>query len=959
MIKSKGFWKGRADGVVFLIIAFALLLSLLFIYWQKIDRDINHYNTSQQKLEKLRILDQDLNNFYLQAYRHLDYDRITGVTNKFDKTINFLRSGSFSEEFNEEIHYGIDLIEGIYQQKLNLIEDFKTYNARIINEIHYLYDLKKTIETDKELNLKINNLIDEVFFKLSKVFIDVEIDKKGIINNLDALKKYQADKNIGYFQKHTMQFISDMDSMKKGIRKSEELDLAGTIDEVMEKSKNQYERNRTVQQLILNVFFGFSFIILIALIAMFRSVRKTNIELSAFRYAIENSDNVVLMTDKNRKIQYVNEAFEQHTGYTKDEVIGENPSILRSELHSDDFFQNMNMVLNRGERWQGELVNRRKDGSLLYEKASIVPIFVDNELVQYLAIKLDITNYIEQQQKLLQSAAVYENTVDGIMITDGEKKILSVNPAFIHMFGYKERELLGRDPLIISSGKEDPLFYKNMWASLTIRDQWKGKINNQTKSRKIIPIWLTITVVRDKAGDVQNYIAIYTNLEEIMEMEEKADYLAYHDSLTQLPNRAHFEKQIINIFHLAKLNSEKVAILFIDLDRFKVINDTLGHYVGDEMLKKLAERIKKVLGKNDMLARIGGDEFVAILNPLKEKKAAAAMAEKILSVIKEPIWVWEYRLNTTASIGIAIYPDDGEKRSTIIKHADSAMYHAKENGKDNYKFYTEQLSIDVQTRLDLEQELKHALEKRELFLHYQPQYDLNSREISGAEALLRWVNSSLGHVSPGEFISVAEETGMIIEIGYFVFEEACREFMRWREEGLDIGMISINISSVQFRQEDVIENFKKIIQRTGISASNIEIEITERYIMEYSTSNLTILDDLRTMGCKISIDDFGTGYSSMSYMKTLAIDTIKIDRSFVMDLPNDPHDIEVSTAIIALSTSLGYQLIAEGIENQPQEDFLRVHGCHYGQGYYFSRPLDSEAFVLFAKNRQQVLRESL
>ena len=952
MTKSKDFLRKKSDNLIWILVIFALLLSLLFFYWRSIDKDINNYNTGLHQLEKLRILDQDLDNFFLQTYRYLDYDQITKVTNKFDKTISFLMTSHFGAKFDEKTQNDIGLIEGIYQQKMNLIEDFKTYNARVTNEMHYLHDLKKTIEANKENNYRVHDLIDEIFFKLSQVFINIRIDKQGIIKDLDALKEYQGNKNFEFFQKHAIQFISDMELMKTGIRKNRELDLSGAIDKAMERIKDRYNMSRDLQQLISLVLFGLSFLFLLFLIIMFRRVRKTNIELSAFRYAIENSDNVVLMTDANRKIQYVNEAFEKSTGYTKAEVLGKDPSILKSDLHSEDFFQEMNVILNKGEKWQGELINRRKDGSLLYEKTSIVPVYVDNELVQYLAIKLDITDYIKQQQKLQQSAAVFDNTADGIMITDNEQKILSVNPAFIQMFGYTERELIGKSPLVISSGKEDPLFYKSMWASLTIRDQWKGRIFNQTKSRKIIPIWLTITVARDKDGEIQNYIAIYTNLEEIIEMEARADFLAYHDSLTQLPNRASFEKQIINIFHLAKINNEKVAVLFIDLDRFKVINDTLGHYVGDEMLKKLAERIKKVLAKNDMLARMGGDEFVAILNPLKDRETAAAMAEKILSVIREPIWVWEYRLNTTASIGIAIFPDDGEKRSTIIKHADSAMYHAKESGKDNYKFYTRQLSLDVQMRLDLEQELKHALEKKELFLHYQPQYDLKNRKISGAEALLRWINPNLGFVSPGEFISVAEETGMIVDIGYFVFEEACREYMRWKEEGLDIGMISINISSVQFRQKDTIANFKEIIQRTGIPASNIEIEITERYIMEYSTSNLTILDDFRAMGCKISIDDFGTGYSSMSYMKTLAIDTIKIDRSFVMDLPDDPHDVEVSTAIIALSNSLGYELIAEGIENQLQEDFLRSHGCHYGQGYYFSRPLDSEAFVAFAKSHQ-------
>jgi EAL domain-containing protein (putative c-di-GMP-specific phosphodiesterase class I) len=324
-------------------------------------------------------------------------------------------------------------------------------------------------------------------------------------------------------------------------------------------------------------------------------------------------------------------------------------------------------------------------------------------------------------------------------------------------------------------------------------------------------------------------------------------------------------------------------------------------------------------------------------------------------VIREPIVVHDYHLYTTASLGIALYPDDGENRNEIIKHADSAMYHAKDKGKDNYQFYTKQLSLDVQDRLNLEQELLHAVERKELLLHYQPQYYLKNRKICGAEALLRWNNKNLGWISPDEFISVAEETGSIIKIGYFVFEEACKAYMRWEALGLNIDSIAINISSVQFREEDIFEKLKNIMLDVGIPAHKIEIEITERFIMEYSTTNMTILEDLRNIGCRIAIDDFGTGYSSMSYMKSLALDTIKIDKSFIMDLPNDAHDAEVSKAIIALSKSLGYEEIAEGIETLEQEAFLRQYDCDMGQGYYFAKSMCEDDFVTFVseKNKKQ------
>ena len=359
--------------------------------------------------------------------------------------------------------------------------------------------------------------------------------------------------------------------------------------------------------------------------------------------------------------------------------------------------------------------------------------------------------------------------------------------------------------------------------------------------------------------------------------------------------------------------------------------------------------------KDDVLARIGGDEFVVVLTAVKDSdRCVRHVAEKILTIIREPIVVQDYHLYTTASLGIALYPDDGESRNEIIKHADSAMYHAKDKGKDNYQFYTKQLSLDVQERLNLEQELLHAVERKELMLHYQPQYYLENGKICGAEALLRWKNKNLGWISPDEFISVAEETGSIIKIGYFVFEEACKAYMRWEALGLDIDSIAINISSVQFREEDIFEKLKNIMLDVGIPAHKVEIEITERFIMEYSTTNMTILEDLRNIGCRIAIDDFGTGYSSMSYMKSLALDTIKIDKSFIMDLPDDVHDAEVSKAIIALSKSLGYEVTAEGIETVEQEAFLRQHACDIGQGYHFAKPMSEDDFVTFVKEKNKM-----
>jgi len=953
MIHSKRSWYRSIDGFWLLLLFFATILSVLFFYLIDIDNNIKHYDNYRQKLQKMGILDHKIETIFYLKYRYIDHDEVSDISSRFENCLLVLEHSKLKEEFGEYIYRDLLKLDKDYHSKEYLLQKFEALNARMMNSIHTIFDLRKSIENSLQLDYKRQEEIHQIFFTIFQVIMDMPYDKDRLNILMSKLKIHEKENELfQYLYLHIQHFFMNMDEMKLLLQENKAIDLSHEIRHMMDKLSQYYYNIRNEQKLIALGFFFLAFLILVLLMFNYRKERKKKKELLAFKYAIENSDNVIVITDVDRHIEFVNDAFELYTGYRKEEVYGENPNLLKSDLVSEEIYKELNATLDRGEKWQGELVNRRKDGSLLYERASIVPIFMDGELVQYLAIKLDITEYIEQQKILQQSATVYDTIGDGILIANSDQKIISVNRAFSKMFGYTKEELVGKEPMVIMDIKEDHVFYKKMWHKLLNEGRWSGRVNNRAKNGKNIPIWLTIAVVRNEKKEIQNFIAIYTNLAEIIEMEEKANFLAYHDSLTKLPNRTQFEREIIDILELAKLENEKVAVLFIDLDRFKVINDTLGHHIGDEMLVQLSDRIKQQQQKSTLLARIGGDEFVVVMNLKKGRKEVEKMAEKLLSLIREPIAIHDYHLNTTASIGIAIYPDDGEDRNEIVKHADSAMYYAKEKGKDNYQFYTRQLSLDVEARLDLEQELLHALQKKELTLYYQPQYDLNTRKVVGAEALLRWSNKNLGSVSPDKFISIAEETGIIIDIGYFVFEEACKEYMHWIKLGLDIESISINISSIQFREDDIFKRFEEIIIKTGIPAHKIEIEITERFIMEYSTTNLTILEDLRNIGCKISIDDFGTGYSSMSYIKSLALDTIKIDKSFVSDLPHDSHDVEVSKAIIALSRSLGYQVVAEGIETVEQEMFLKMHHCDIGQGYYFAKPMSSGDFINFVKEHK-------
>ena len=437
---------------------------------------------------------------------------------------------------------------------------------------------------------------------------------------------------------------------------------------------------------------------------------------------------------------------------------------------------------------------------------------------------------------------------------------------------------------------------------------------------------------------------------ELEEEKAKVNYIAFHDDLTGLPNRAALLESLEHAIGLARRQENRLALLFVDLDRFKMVNDTMGHDTGDAMLKEVAKRIGGVLRDTDTLSRVGGDEFVILMESFRHPNDAAFVAEKVLDAIKQSLKIGEFELQMTASIGITIYPDDGMDRHSLIKNADSAMYLAKEDGKNNYRFYTKKLSDEVHRRLQIEHDLRNAIEKGELSLVYQPQYDLATHRVIAAEALLRWKREER-HIGPDEFIPIAEESGLIVSIGEWVFEMACREFMRWRALDMQIERIAVNVSSVQFSHGNIASRFKTIAEAVGIDPQAVEIEITERYIMEHTEQNRTILEELRKIGFKISVDDFGTGYSSMSYLKMLPLDTIKIDKSFIDDIPHDKNDVAISRAILALAKSLDYTVVAEGIEYQEQENFLKEHGCDVGQGYLFSRPIAPEDFITFMDQR--------
>lgn len=669
---------------------------------------------------------------------------------------------------------------------------------------------------------------------------------------------------------------------------------------------------------------------------LFQSERK-------FRNIFHNHNAVMLLLDKSTgQIVDANTAALDYYGYSHAQLVSKRVQDINI-MSPEEVAKEMSNAASRNKNYftfQHQLAS----GEIRYVEVHSTPI-EDAGKTMLFSIIHDITERVENEQKLKLNAKVFEHSQEGVLVTDGQNQIITVNPAFTEITGYCQEDVAGLSPSVLKSGRHDAQFYQDMYQAIEQQGFWKGEVWNRKKDGTIYPQLLSISKVENEQGNISHYVAVFSDITRLKQSEARMEQLAHYDALTGLPNRLLLKSRIEHALERAKRHPEdKVAILFMDLDHFKVVNDSLGHMVGDELLRQVASRLKCLLREEDTVARLGGDEFVVLLEGLSQISALNTIAQNIIEEVKKP-YLLDGNQETTigTSIGISVFPDDANDLEKLLTYADSAMYKAKQNGRNTYAFYTESITVQADKRFKLSNQLSKAIERQELELFYQPQVGMRSNTIVGAEALIRWNHPEDGLLTPWAFIEIAEETGLIHEISKWVIAQGCRQLKQWQDEGHDL-TLALNISPRDFRFDNFFEEVESNVKSSGVRPERLELELTENGLMETSGNVMELLHRLKQLGISLAVDDFGTGHSSIAYLKHFPVDKLKIDRSFIKDIDLDPADKMITETIIDMAKNFNLKVVAEGVETQQQLELLRDIHCDIVQGFYFSKPVPLHQF---------------
>jgi diguanylate cyclase (GGDEF)-like protein/PAS domain S-box-containing protein len=691
------------------------------------------------------------------------------------------------------------------------------------------------------------------------------------------------------------------------------------------------------------------------------NLRKANLELEArvesrteelarqtsvLRRIIDSIPDLIILKDTNSSYLGSNKAFEEFSGVPESDQIGKTDYELFDASLAVTFRRLDQQILETGQTQSQEEWVTYPDGRKSLLSTVKTPFHgADGEILGLVGISRDITDRFEAEAALRQAAKVFESTHEGVLVTDNKKRILMANRAFTELTGYSEAEVLGQPTEILQSDRHDKEFFRRLWKEVHTTGRWQGEMWSRRKDGEEFPELLSISAVLDEEGRTTQYVSVFTDITKIKQTEAELEFLAHHDPLTRLPNRRLLLSRIRYGMEVVQRDGGLMALLMLDLDRFKDVNDSFGHATGDELLKQVADRLGKRLRTVDTLTRLGGDEFTVLLQGLAHREDAGRVASEIVAMLGEPWFLSNgFEVRIGSSVGISLYPEYCSTAEEMLQQADTALYRAKEEGRGRFTYFSEELTQAARERIALEAALRRAIAENELRVFYQPQMEIATGRIVGAEALVRWIHPQEGLLLPSRYITIAEETGLIGAIGEWVMRETCRQGRQWLDAGLRPITLAVNLSPHQFHHKDIADGVARVIQDSGFPAGSLELELTESILIKREHDAVGKLESLRALGIRLAIDDFGTGYSSLAYLKRFPLDVLKIDRSFVDDIPIKRDDMEIATTIIAIGHTLGFKVLAEGVENTAQLEFLRAQGCDLFQGYLVSPPIPAEEF---------------
>lgn len=677
--------------------------------------------------------------------------------------------------------------------------------------------------------------------------------------------------------------------------------------------------------------------------------------LSRQQAILEAANELIATVSLDQRLMYLNLAGRRMLGIPASLNL-DLERIYVHDLHPKDVYENLNdtifpQLINAKASWEGELTFCDLKGEVFPANLVIIPhtnAAGDVLWMTGIAKNISRTKELESQRRL--AMRVFESTIEGIMVTDGRARIQNVNSAFTEITGYQAEEVLGRTPSLLRSNHHDKAFYDAMWASVSKTDRWQGEVWNRRKDGSIYLQWLSINCVRNNAGEIENYISIIHDLSELRAKEAEIQHLAHHDVLTGLGNRHQLNERLNHAVRQAKSQQEELALMLFDLGRIQIINETFGHNWCDQLIRTQSIKLRELVGDADTFVRVGADEFALLVEDYESIHDITQLAHEIKKTLQQPVIIDDKQVALSPSIGVAFFPVDGIDADTLLTNAQTALNEAKNIGRDTFRFFDHKMSEDARHLLKLEQALRTAITGEGLSLHFQPKVQLIDKQVYGVEALIRWQHPELGALSPAVFIPLAEESGLIVEIGAWVAEEACRAMVRWRDAGLNLPRVAINIAVQQLEQKDFPSWLESLIKSYGLTVSCFELEITETGLMQNELCALDTLSDLKQKGFRLALDDFGTGYSSLSYLRKLPLSTLKIDRSFVIDMGSDDVSLSIVQTIVQLAHNLKLDLVAEGVEEEIQAMQLLAMGCQQAQGFLYYKPLpELELMKLLSK----------